>query len=436
MALCRLYRATDRHNGVNAKGKGMRLYRHLYIQVLIGIGLGVIFGALWPDFGVALKPVGDAFVRLIRMLVTPIIFCTVAGGIARISDIRRVGRIGGRALLYFEVVSTLALLIGLICAAIIKPGHGFDVSIASLNSATVVDYAIKAKQAGGFWAMVFNIVPETFFSPFANGEPLQVLLLAVLTGFAMAGLEARGVTVTAPLEKLGMVFFAIVRIVVKAAPVGAFGAIAFTVGRYGLTALLHLGALVLTVYLASAIFIVVVLGLIARQTGFSLWRLLVYLREELFIVLGASSSETVLPQLMTKLENLGAEKTVVGLVVPSGYSFNLDGTNIYITAAVLFLAQATNTHLTIGQIAMLMGVAMITSKGASGVTGAGFVTLAVTLGTLGTIPVTAMALIIGVDRFMSESRALTNVIGNSVATLVVAHWEGKLDHERLQATLR
>ena len=414
----------------------MRVFKSRYGQVLIGIVLGVAVGALWPQFGVSLKPLGDGFVRLIKMLIGPIVFCTVAGGIARMSDLKSLGRVGGRALIYFEAVSTLALILGLAVGEVVRPGAGFNVDPATLDPAATADYVAKARQTGGVAYYLLHLIPDTFVSAFAAGEVLQVLLLAVLTGLAMAGLERGGVPVSGSLERIGQVFFGIVRIVVRAAPLGAFGAMGFTIGKYGLDALIKLGALVGCFYLTSILFVAVVLGLIAWATGFSLWRFLIYIREELFIVLGASSSEAVLPQLMDKLERLGAPRAVVGLVVPAGYSFNLDGTNIYMTLATLFLAQATNTHLTLTQELALLGAAMLTSKGASGVTGAGFITLALTLGAVGTIPVAAMALILGVDRFMSECRALTNVVGNGVATLVLARWEGTLDRGRLTEELR
>jgi aerobic C4-dicarboxylate transport protein len=415
----------------------MRIFRSLYVQVLIAIALGIALGAWQPHLGVALKPLGDAFVRLIKMLIAPIIFCTVAGGIARMSDLKAVGRVGGRALLYFEAVSTLALVIGLAVGLLFHPGAGFNVNPATLDAKAVGAYVTQAKQMASVPDYLLHLIPDTFVSAFAAGDILQVLLLAVLTGFALAAMERSGGPVLEPaLEKTAALFFAIIRIVVRAAPVGAFGAMAFTIGQYGLTALVKLAALVACVYGASIGFVAVVLGLISWAAGFSLWRFLFYIREELLIVLGASSSEAVLPQLMDKLERLGAPRAVTGLVVPAGYSFNLDGTNIYMTLATLFLAQATNTHLSLTQELTLVGVAMLTSKGASGVTGAGFITLALTLGAVGTIPVAAMALILGVDRFMSECRALTNVIGNGVATLVVARWEGTLDRATLAAELR
>ena len=413
----------------------MRALKSLYVQVLIGVGFGILVGALWPSVGVAVKPFGDAFIKLIKMLIAPIIFCTVTAGVARMSDAKALGRIGGRALIYFEAVSTLALLIGLAVGAIVQPGAGFNVSAAGLDPKAVAEYVARARQMGDVSDYLLHLIPDTFVSAFAAGDVLQVLLLAILTGFALAGLQRSGVDLAEPLERIGQVFFAIIRIVVRAAPLGAFGAMGFTIGKYGLAALIKLGALVACFYLTSALFVAVVLGVIAAAAGFSLWRLLIYMREELFIVIGASSSEAVLPQVMEKLERLGAPRAVTGLVVPAGYSFNLDGTNIYMTLATLFLAQATNTHLTMTQLLTLLAVAMLTSKGASGVTGAGFITLALTLGAVGSIPVAAMALILGVDRFMSECRALTNVIGNCVATLVVARWEGTLDRERLKLEL-
>ncbi|HEY1414657.1 MAG TPA: C4-dicarboxylate transporter DctA [Caulobacteraceae bacterium] len=409
----------------------MKLLKSLYFQVILGIVLGIAVGLVWPHTAVALKPLGDAFVKLITMLIAPIIFCTVAGGIARMSDLKRVGSVGVRALVYFEVVSTLALAVGLLVGELIKPGAGFNVDPASLDPKAVGAYVTQARHAGGWVDYLLHIVPDTFVSAFAQGEVLQVLLLAILTGFAIARLREAGEVAAHALERIGEVVFAIIRIVVRAAPIGAFGAMAYTIGAYGPAALLKLAALVGSVYLTMILFVGIVLGLIARWVGFSLWRFLIYIREELFIVLGASSSEAALPQLMAKLERLGAPRAVVGLVVPAGYSFNLDGTNIYMTLATLFLAQATNTHLSFAQEAGLLAVAMLTSKGASGVAGAGFVTLALTLSAVGVIPVAAMALILGVDRFLSEGRALTNVIGNGVATLAVARWEGALDRARL-----
>ncbi|MFI4934899.1 MAG: C4-dicarboxylate transporter DctA [Caulobacterales bacterium] len=414
----------------------LRALRSLYVQVLIGIVLGIAVGALWPAAGEALKPLGDGFVKLIRMLIAPIIFCTVAGAIAKASDIKRLGRIGGKALIYFEAVSTLALFIGLAVGELVRPGAGFNVDPRTLDPKGVADYVAKAHHLGGVSDYLLNIIPTTFFSALAEGDILQVLLVAILTGLALGRLDAAGAGVTRALERIGEVFFGVIRIVVRLAPLGAFGAMAFTIGKYGLAALIRLGALVGSFYLTSVLFVVVVLGLISLLAGFSIFRLIAYLRDELLIVLGASSSEAVLPQLMAKLQRLGAPAQVTGLVVPAGYSFNLDGTNIYMTLASLFLAQATNTHLTWGQELTLLGVAMLTSKGASGVTGAGFITLAATLAVVPSVPVVAMVLVIGVDRFMSECRALTNIIGNAVATLVVARWEGVLDRATLGAELK
>jgi aerobic C4-dicarboxylate transport protein len=414
----------------------LRALKSLYVQVLIGIALGVAVGALWPHLGEALKPLGDGFVKLIKMLIAPIIFCTVAGGIAKMSDLKSFGRIGGRALLYFEAVSTLALLVGLGVGELIRPGDGFNVNAAALDPKAVAEYVTKAHQLGGVPDYLLHLIPDTFVAAFANGDILQVLLLAVLAGFAAANMGEAGAKVTHALEGIGELFFGLIRIVVRAAPLGAFGAMGYTIGKYGIDALTHLALLIGTFYLTSILFVAVVLGVIAWACGFSLWRFLLYIRDELLIVLGASSSEAVLPQMMLKLQRLGAPPSVTGLVIPAGYSFNLDGTNIYMTLATLFLAQATNTPLTLTQELTLLGVAMLTSKGASGVTGAGFITLAATLAIVPTIPINALVLLIGIDRFMSECRALTNVVGNGVATLVVARWEGVLDRARLTEALK
>ena len=412
-----------------------RALKSLYVQVLIGIVLGIAVGYFAPHLGEALKPLGDGFVKLIKMLIAPIIFCTVAGGIAKMSDLKSFGRVGGRALIYFEVVSTLALVIGLIVGEVVRPGDGFNINPATLDPKGVAEYVTKAKQLGGVADYLLHLIPDTFVAAFAGGEILQVLLLAVLSGFALTRMGAAGETLMTGLAWIGEFFFALIRIVVRAAPLGAFGAMGFTIGKYGVAALVKLAALVGTFYLTSILFVAIVLGLIAWATGFSLWRFLVYIRDELLIVLGASSSEAVLPQMIDKMQRLGAPPSVAGLVIPAGYSFNLDGTNIYMTLATLFLAQATNTPITLTQEVTLLGVAMLTSKGASGVTGAGFITLAATLAIVPTIPINALVLLIGIDRFMSECRALTNVVGNGVATLVVARWEGALDHDHLTAEL-
>ncbi len=418
---------------------GANAVRHLksiYVQVLIAIALGILVGALWPKIGVAVKPLGDAFIKLIKLVIAPVIFCTVAGGIARMSGLKTLGRVGGKALVYFEVVSTFALLLGVAAALLIRPGAGFNIDPATLDPTIAAGYAAKASHGEGMVAYLLHLIPDSFLGPLASGEILQTLVVAVLTGIACTRMGASGEKVADALEKIGAVFFAIIHVVVRFAPLGAFGAMGFTIGKYGIDSLVQLGALVATFYVTSILFVIVVLGLVARLVGFSIFRFLGYIREELLVVLGTSSSETVLPQMMEKMQRLGASKPVVGLVIPAGYSFNLDGTNIYMTLATLFLAQATNTHISLGQELALLGVAMLTSKGASGVTGAGFITLAATLAVVPDIPIAALAVLVGVDRFMSECRALTNLVGNGVATLVVARWEGALDRDRLSRVLR
>lgn len=412
----------------------LRIFRHLYLQVLLGIVLGVLVGAVWPGTGESLKPLGDVFIKLIKMTIAPVVFCTVAAGIAHMSDLKKVGRVGGKALIYFEVVSTFALVLGLVVGELVRPGAGMGIDPASLDPAATAGYVAKAK-ADNLADHLLGVVPDTFIGAFAGGDLLQILLLAILTGFACKRLGGFGERVSQVLDDTAKLFFSIIHIVVRAAPVGAFGAMAFTIGKYGLGSLVQLGQLVATFYLTAALFIIVVLGLVARVVGFSIFRFLKYIREELLIQLGASSSEAALPQLMEKLERLGASKPVVGLVVPSGYSFNLDGTNIYMTLSTLFLAQATGIDLTLQQELTLLGVAMITSKGASGVAGAGFVTLAATLAVVPTIPIQALALIVGVDRFMSECRGFCNLVGNGVATLAVARWENELDMDQLRSEL-
>ncbi len=413
----------------------MRFFRILYVQVLIAIALGVAVGALWPGLGVQLKPLGDGFIALIKMLIAPIIFCTVAAGVAHMSDLKAFGRVGAKALIYFEAVSTLALALGLVMGELIQPGRGLNIDPRTLDPTVAAGYLAKAR-GDSVAEHLLSIIPKTFVSAFAEGDILQVLLLAILAGFALSRLGDLGHKGARALDQMMQLFFSILHIVVRAAPMGAFGAMGFTIGKYGLHALIQLGALVGTFYLTSIAFVLVVLGLIAWAAGFSILRFIAYIREELLIVLGTSSSETVLPQMMERLERLGAPRSVVGLVVPAGYSFNLDGTNIYMTLATLFLAQATNTHLTLVQELTLLAVAMLTSKGASGVTGAGFITLAATLAVVPSIPIQALAVLVGVDRFMSECRALTNLVGNGVATLVVARWEGKLDRQQVNAELR
>ena len=410
-------------------------YKILYVQVLFAIVCGVLLGVFYPKLGVDMKPLGDGFIKLIKMIIAPVIFCTVVAGIAGMQDMKKIGRVGGKALLYFEVVSTIALAIGLLVANVVRPGDGFNANPATLDTAAIAQYTDKAKSQT-MTDFVLNIIPNTAVDAFAKGDILQVLLFAILFGFALSILGERGRPVTKLIDDLSHVIFGIVGLIMKVAPIGAFGAMAFTIGKFGLGSLLPLAKLMGAFYLTCGLFIVIVLGLIARFTGFSIFRFISYIKEELLIVLGTSSSESALPALMRKLEKLGCSKSVVGLVVPTGYSFNLDGTNIYMTMAALFVAQATNTDLTMGQQLTILGVAMLTSKGASGITGAGFITLAATLAVVPTVPVAGMALILGIDRFMSECRALTNFIGNGVATVVVSHWEKELNHERLQSELR
>ncbi|KAA2238249.1 dicarboxylate/amino acid:cation symporter [Salinarimonas soli] len=409
-------------------------YGVLYVQVLAAIVAGVAVGYAYPGLGAALKPLGDAFIGLIKMMIAPVIFCTVVHGIASMSDLKSVGRVGLKALVYFEVVSTAALAIGLVVGRTVRPGAGFDIDATALDPRAVESYVRRAGE-GSFVDHLMAIVPSTFVDAFAKGDLLQVLLVSVLSGVAVSRMGAPGQRIAAAVDLAGQMFFRIIGLIVRLAPIGAFGAMAFTVGAYGLGSLWNLVQLVATFYLTSAIFVLLVLGSIARLNGFSILRLVRYIGDELLIVLGTSSSETVLPHMIQKLQTLGASPSVVGLVVPTGYSFNLDGTNIYITLAVLFLAQATNTPLTLTQELTILAVAMLTSKGASGVTGAGFVTLAATLSIVPDIPIQALAILVGIDKFMSECRALTNLVGNAVATLVVARWEGALDAGRLTREL-
>ncbi|CAN5700084.1 dicarboxylate/amino acid:cation symporter [soil metagenome] len=412
----------------------MRYLKILYVQVLIAISLGILVGWLSPETGQNLEVLGKAFVNLIKMVIAPVIFCTVAGGIAHMSDLRRFGRVGGKALLYFEVVSTFALVIGIAAGLLIGPGRGFTIEPGKMNPAAIEKYVTQAK-ADTLADHLLGLIPDSFVGAFTGGNLIQVVILAVFAGFAISRMGELGERFERGLDGIAQFFFAIIGIVVKLAPLGAFGAMAFTVGKYGLGSLGSLVTLIGTFYLVAIFFVVVVLGLVARVVGFSIFRFLAYIREELFVVLGTSSSESVLPQLMAKLERLGASRPVVGLVVPTGYSFNLDGTNIYMTLATLFLAQATHTQLGFGQLATLLLVSMLTSKGASGVTGAGFITLAATLSALPVIPIESLALLVGIDRFMSECRALTNTVGNGVATLAVAKWDRELDMDRLRAEL-
>jgi aerobic C4-dicarboxylate transport protein len=412
------------------------LTSHLYFWVLIAIVMGGVFGAIAPDHAVKLKPLGDGFIALVKMLIGPVIFCTVVLGIAGAGDMKKVGRVGGKALLYFETVSNVSLVIGLVVVNVLKPGEGFNADPASLDTGAVAAYA-KAASEQSTTDFLLHIIPRTFVDAFTgSGDLLQVLLVAILFGYAMVRMGAAGETVHRFIEGCSHVFLAMMNTIMKAAPIGAGGAMAFTIGRYGLEALKPLAALMGSFYLTCLAFILIVLGTIARFTGFNIIRFLAYIKDELLTVLGTSSSESALVPLMHKLEKLGCSKSVVGLVVPSGYSFNLDGTNIYMTMAAIFVAQALNIELTLMEQLTLLAVAVFTSNGASGVTGAGFVTLAGTLAVVPSIPVGGLALILGIDRFMSEARSITNFIGNGVATIVVSRWEGELDLKKLKEELQ
>ena len=399
--------------------------KSLYFRVLVGIFAGVFVGAFFPAFGQSLKPLGDGFIKLIRMMITPVIFLSVVVGIASIGNTRKLGRVGLKALLYFEVVTTLALGIGMAVANFFQPGRGMNIDPRTLDTKAVAQYASAGHELG-FADFLLNIIPDSFVGAFSKGEILQVLLLAILTGLALVALD-RDKYLTNLAERASQLSFKIIAYIMEFAPFGALGAMAFTIGKYGLHTLFSLGKLMLCVYLTSILFVFVVLGLIAFANGVSLWKFLRYIREELLIVLGTSSSESALPRMIVKMERLGCSKAVVGLVIPSGYSFNLDGTSIYLTIAALFIAQATNTHLTFRQQLFVLVILMLNSKGAAAVTGGGFITLAATLSALGTIPVAGIALLLGVDRFMSEMRSLTNLVGNGIATIVVARWEGEFD---------
>jgi aerobic C4-dicarboxylate transport protein len=409
-------------------------YTILYVQVLLAIAAGVLIGHYFPNAGVALKPLGDGFISLIKMMIGPVIFCTVVHGIGSMRDLKKIGRVGVKTLFYFEAVSTVALGIGLLVGEVLQPGRGFNIDPATLDPNAVAGYVHRAKEEG-FVAHMLAIIPETFIGAFAKGDLLQILLVSILTGFAIARLGDLGERINGVIDAMAKIFFGMIGIIVRAAPIGALGAMAFTVGAYGVASLVNLVELIATFYLTSALFVLLVLGTIARLAGFSILRFLAYSKDELLIVFGTSSSETVLPHMIQKMQRLGASKSVVGLVIPTGYSFNLDGTNIYMTLATLFLAQATNTPLTIGQELGILAIAMITSKGASGVTGAGFVTLAATLAIVPDIPIQSLAILLGIDKFMSECRALTNLIGNGVATIVISRWEGELDAAQLKAAM-
>lgn len=404
----------------------MKFFKPLYIQVLIAITLGILVGWLDPKLGESLRPLGEGFIKLVKMLIAPIIFTTIVSGIAGMGDLKKIGRLGAKALIYFEVVTTFAMVIGLLVANLAKPGEGINADTQSLDTAALGAYT-RAAASQSTVDFLLHIIPDTFVGAFAHGEILQVLLISLLFGLGLARLGSSAQPVIDMIHHVSHAFFAMVGLVTKLAPIGAFGAMGFTIGKYGVGTLLSLGKLMACVYLTSAVFIFVVLGVIARLHGFSLWRILVYIKEELLIVLGTSSSESALPGLMRKLERVGCSRSSVGIVVPAGYSFNLDGTSIYLTMAAIFIAQATNTTLSLGQELGLLAILLLTSKGAAGVTGSGFVTLAATLAATKTIPVEGMALILGVDRFMSECRAITNLIGNAVGMLVIARWEKDID---------
>ena len=410
------------------------LWKSLYVQVLIAVALGVLVGWLWPGVGAALKPLGDGFIKLVKMIITPVIFLTVVTGIAGMRDLGAFGRIAAKALGYFIVVSTLALAVGLVVANVVQPGAGLNVDPATLDTSKVATYVTKAHETT-LTGFLLNIIPDTMFSAFTSGEILQVLLVSILFGIALAMLGDRGDRLLDALRTITAVVFRVVRILMYAAPIGAFGAMAFTIGQYGIGTLANLAELIVTFYATALLFVLVVLGAIAWAAGFSIFALIRYLKDELLLVLGTSSSESAMPLLIEKLEAAGVPKPIVGLVVPAGYSFNLDGTNIYMSLAALFIAQATNTHLTLGQELLLMAVAILSSKGAAGVTGSGFIVLAATLPVVPAIPVAGMALILGVDRFMSECRSMTNFVGNAVATIVVGRWENAVDIDHLRRTL-
>jgi aerobic C4-dicarboxylate transport protein len=410
------------------------LYTHLYVQVLTAIVIGVLLGHFFPQIGEQMKPLGDGFIKLIKMLIAPIIFCTVVHGIASMEDMKKVGRVGLKALIYFELVTTLALVVGLVVVNLLAPGAGMNVDPKAIDTKSIQVYTTKAGQQHTV-DFLLQIIPNTVVGAFAEGEILQVLFFAILFAFALFMLGERGRPVLNFIDIVSHALFNIVGIIMRVAPIGAFGAMAFTIGKYGVGTLLSLGKLMAAFYITCLVFIFLVLGTIARLTGFSIWKFIKYIKEELLIVLGTSSSESVLPRMIAKMENLGCRESVVGLVIPTGYSFNLDGTCIYLTMAAIFLAQATNTELTLWQQLGIIGVLLLTSKGAAGVTGSGFIVLAATLASVGSIPVASIALILGVDRFMSEARALTNLVGNGVATVVVSKWEDALDEGRMHLML-
>ncbi|MDR6432232.1 dicarboxylate/amino acid:cation symporter [Brucella pseudogrignonensis] len=422
------------NGAVDEPRRPIPLYKQLYVQVLVAIAAGILLGHFYPEFGTQLKPLGDAFIKLVKMIIAPVIFLTVATGIAGMTDMKKVGRVAGKAMIYFLTFSTLALIIGLIVANLVQPGAGMHIDPASLDPQAVANYTEKAHEQT-ITGFLSGIIPTTIVGAFASGDILQVLFFSVLFGISLAMVGDKGKPVTDFLQMLTTPVFKLVSILMKAAPIGAFGAMAFTIGKYGIGSIANLAMLIATFYITALLFVVFVLGAVARYNGFSIFALVRYIKEELLLVLGTSSSEAALPSLMDKMEKAGCKRSVVGLVIPTGYSFNLDGTNIYMTLAALFIAQATDIPLSLTDQILLLLVAMLSSKGAAGITGAGFITLAATLSVVPAVPVAGMALILGIDRFMSECRALTNLVGNAVATIVVARWENELDVERLNAAM-
>jgi aerobic C4-dicarboxylate transport protein len=411
-----------------------KFYQILYVQVIVAIVIGILLGYYKPDTAEAMRPLGDGFIKLVKLIIAPVIFLTVTTGIAGMNDLKRVGRVAGKAFVYFLCFSTIALIVGMLVSHLVQPGAGMHINPQSLDNNAVADYVTKAHDTT-ITGFLMNVIPASLVGPFVTGDILQVLFVSVLFGVALALVGERGKPILTLLNALGQPVFKMVAILMRAAPIGAFGAMAFTIGKYGIHSVLNLAALVGTFYATSILFVVVVLGAVARYNGFSILKLVRYIREELLLVLGTSSSEAALPSLMQKMERAGCSKSVVGLVVPTGYSFNLDGTNIYMTMAALFIAQACDIHLSLGDQILLLLVAMLSSKGAAGVTGSGFITLAATLSVVPSLPIAGMALILGVDRFMSECRALTNLVGNATASVVVARWEGQLDKAALDAAL-
>lgn len=419
---------------VAVKRGTLPFYRHLYFQVIVAIIAGILLGHYYPELGASLKPLGDAFIRLVKMIIAPVIFLTVATGIAGMSDLKKVGRVAGKAMIYFLTFSTLALAVGMLVANVVQPGAGMHIDPASLDASAVATYATKAHEST-ITGFLMNIIPQTIVGAFADGDILQVLFFSVLFGVALGMVGDKGKPVTDFLQALTAPIFRLVAILMKAAPIGAFGAMAFTIGKYGIGSIANLAFLIATFYITSLLFVFVILGAVARYNGFSIVALIRYIKEELLLVLGTSSSEAALPGLMQKMEAAGCKRSVVGLVIPTGYSFNLDGTNIYMTLAALFIAQAVDIQLSFADQILLLLVAMLSSKGAAGITGAGFITLAATLSVVPSVPVAGMALILGIDRFMSECRALTNFVGNAVATIVVARWENELDVDKLNIAM-